>query len=94
MRSWNTTAHPDWIEPETERILICDSCYNPLNEFEQDDPIEIDGRIFCDRCAGDYITFRCGSIRKVSAITHELLLSNMTGVNLPEFAHEYFNYKP
>jgi hypothetical protein len=55
--------------PETE----CTSCHEALNEYEELDPCVLDGRLFCDCCASEYIAFRCGTFRDLSDITGELV---------------------
>ena len=55
--------------PETE----CTSCHETLNEYEELDPCVLDGRLFCDNCASEYIAFRCGTFRDLSDITEELV---------------------
>ena len=92
MQYYGTLNYSDWIEPETEFIIVCDSCYDILSECEQDDPIEIDGRIFCDSCGSDYIGHRM-PVRKVSAMTHELRMENAPTVNMIQFAHKYYGYE-
>ena len=91
MRNWNTTGHPDWIEPKTEHIQLCESCWNELNYYEKEDPIVLNGMVFCDRCASDYLRFGGGNFRTVSEITKDLLPDNPFSAK--QFGYQYFNYK-
>ena len=59
----------------------CSSCFKDLNEYELLDPCDIDGRIFCDKCASEFIAFRCGTLRDVSDMTHELRIANAPTVH-------------
>ena len=54
----------------------CDSCHEALNEYEEIDPCNIDGRVFCDSCGSEYIRSRCGTFRSVSDMTAELAIEH------------------
>lgn len=80
--NYETTGHILWpfrLERD-EPYTTCDSCMKSLDEWEVDDSCEIDGRIFCDKCASEYIAFRCGMFRDVSEITKELIF-NLKPIN-------------
>lgn len=70
--SFDTVNHILWPHDQelTERE-ICDCCKERV-----DDPIEIDGRLFCDHCASDYAWLRNeGFIRTAHERTRRLVSS-------------------
>ena len=54
----------------------CSSCFKDLNEYEIDDPAEIEGRIFCDACASEFVKLRCGNLRNCADMVKELRMEN------------------
>lgn len=66
----------------------CSSCYRDLNEYELEDPCDIDGRLFCDRCASEFIAFRCGTLRNCADMVKEL-----KPFSINEYAYNYFGYE-
>ena len=49
----------------------CENCHQPLNDAELEDPIIINGHIYCDLCASEVIAFR-HKMREVAEMTKEL----------------------
>jgi len=93
--NYETVDHPLWPygSHHADAVPECSGCFNDLNEAETFDPCIIDGRIFCDSCASEYIAFRCGTLRKVSDMTHELRMNLNNGYDLTpihEVMHDAF----
>ena len=74
--NFDTTSHILWpFRLETyDPPTTCDSCMKSLDPWEVDDPIEIDGRFFCDKCADNLTHLRLeGFISGVAKKTNRLI---------------------
>ena len=45
-------------EARCEAEFTCSSCGDKVSGYAAIDPIEIDGRLFCDYCGNNYINLR------------------------------------
>lgn len=61
---WGADNDPSapWFQEPDPRPFECDCCYKQLNEGEQDDPIIIEGRTLCDRCAENLTLLRMDGV--------------------------------
>jgi len=70
-----TQDSPDapWHE-NVDHLFECDCCKKILNRYEELDPIEIDGRLFCDACAANAMYLRLeGFVKEASGRTKKLV---------------------
>ena len=49
-------------EPDNSHLFECENCHNILNKYEGEDPIRIDKKVFCDKCASDLTVLRWGEV--------------------------------
>ena len=86
----NDTEHILWPhDKQPEPITHCDcGCGQRLEYFEIDDPCVIDGRVFKDSCASEYLRAK----HPVSEMTHSLKMQHAPTVDMITYVHKYFGY--
>ena len=63
--NYNTTDSILWrFDDKEEPVTTCDACMASLDEWEVEDPIEIDNRILCDRCASEVMRSKLPGIMR------------------------------
>lgn len=59
---WGAEHDPSAPWNDSDTYLECGACYKELSEGEQDDPIFIEGRCLCDRCADNLTLLRMDGV--------------------------------